>query len=99
MSQNFDSADERYTIRHLTGQVRSVIVQGMFCLLHIRYIFFLSVIHPLLKWQSPLVDLLCPFLVRNLCAMHAFYGLLTRSTNLFSFFSFVRRLLPLSVNM
>ena len=35
----FDSTEERYTIRHLTGQVRSVIIQRTFCSLHIRYIF------------------------------------------------------------
>ena len=56
MNQIFDSTDERYTVRHLTGQVRSVIAQRMFCPLHIRYIFVLSVIHPLLIRQSPLVD-------------------------------------------
>ena len=56
MNQIFDSTDERYTVHHLTGQVRSVIVQRTFCPLHIRYIFVLSVIHPLLIRQSPLVD-------------------------------------------
>ena len=56
MNQIFDSIEERYTIRHLTGQVRSVIVQRTFCALHVRYIFVLSVIHPLLIRQSPLVD-------------------------------------------
>ena len=56
MNQIFDSTGERYTIRYLTGQVRSVIVQRTFCALHIRYIFVLSVIHPLLIRQSPLVD-------------------------------------------
>ena len=43
MNQTFDSTDERYTIRHLTGQVPSVIVQRTFFQLHIRYIFVLSV--------------------------------------------------------
>ena len=43
MNQIFDSTDERYTIRHLTGQVRSNIVQRTFCPLHFRYIFILSV--------------------------------------------------------
>ena len=56
MNQIFDSTTEKYTIRHLTGRVRSVIVQRMFCPLCIRYIFVLSVIHPLLIQQSPLVD-------------------------------------------
>ena len=56
MNQIFASTDERYTVRHLTCQVRSVTVQQTFCLLHIRYIFVLSVIHPLLIRQSPLVD-------------------------------------------
>ena len=35
----FDSTEERYTIRHLTGQVRSVIIQRTFCPLYIWYIF------------------------------------------------------------
>ena len=52
MNQIFDSTDERYTIR----QVRSVIVQRTFCPLHIRYIFVLTLIYPLLIRQSPLVD-------------------------------------------
>ena len=52
MNQIFDSTDERYTIRHLAGQVRSVICDQ----LHLRYIFVLSVLHPLLIRQSPLVD-------------------------------------------
>ena len=56
MNQIFDSTDERYTIRHLTGQVRSVIVQRTFCSLHIRLIFVLSVLNPLLIRQSSLVD-------------------------------------------
>ena len=43
MNQIFDSTDERCTIRHLTNQVRSVTVQRTFLLLHIRYIFVLSV--------------------------------------------------------
>ena len=43
MNQIFDSTDERYTIRHQTGQVRSVIVQRRICPLHIWYIFVLSV--------------------------------------------------------
>ena len=61
MNQIFDSTDERYTIPHLTGQVRSVIVQQTLCPLHIQYIFVVSVIHPLLIRQSLLVD-------RSLCA-------------------------------
>ena len=56
MNQIFDSTNERFIIRHLTGQVRSVNVQRTFCPLLIRYIFVLSVIHPLLIRQSPLVD-------------------------------------------
>ena len=56
MNQIFDSIDERYSIRHLTGQVRSVIVQRTFYTLHIRYMFVFSVIHPLFIRQSTLVD-------------------------------------------
>ena len=56
MNHIFDLTDERYHIRHLTGQVRSVIVQRTFYPLHIRYKFVLSVIHPLLIRQSTLVD-------------------------------------------
>ena len=56
MNQIFDSTDERYSIRHLTGLVRFVIVQRTFFPLHIWYIFVLSVIHPLLIRQSTLVD-------------------------------------------
>ena len=50
MNQMFDSTDERYSIRHLTGQVRSAVVQ--------RSIFVLSVIHPLhvLIRQITLID-------------------------------------------
>ena len=77
MNQIFDSTDERYTIRHLTGQVRSVIVQRTFCPLHIRYIFVLSVIHPLLIRQSPLVDrslsVTCPLHMRSSCVLCATY--------------------------
>ena len=79
MNQILDSTDERYTIRHLTGQARSVIVQRTFCPLHMRYIFVLSVIHPLLIRQGSLVDLLCPLLVRSICASHAIYALFIRS--------------------
>ena len=79
MNQIFDSTGEGYTIRHLTGQVRSVIVQRTFCALHIRYIFVLSVIHPLLIRQCPLVD---RFFVRYICVTHAFYALLTRSAKI-----------------
>ena len=77
MNQIFDSTDERYTIRHLADQVRSVIVQRTFCQLHIRYIFVLSVIHPLLIRQSPLVDrslfVTCPLLMRYSCVLCAPY--------------------------
>ena len=62
MNQSFHTTDERYFIRHLTDQVRSVIVQRSFYLLHTRYIFVMSVIHPLLIQQSTLV--LCPLPVR-----------------------------------
>ena len=55
INQIFDSTDERYTIRHLTGLVRSMIVQRTFCPLYIRYIFVLPVIHPLLLRQSTFV--------------------------------------------
>ena len=68
MNQLFDSTDERYSICHLTGQVRSVIVKRTFIPLHIRYIFVLSVIHPLLIRQSTLVDrslsITCPLNMR-----------------------------------
>ena len=77
MNQFFASTDERYTIRHLTGQVRSVIVQRTFCPLHIRYIFVLSIIHPLLIRQSPLVDrslsVTCPLHLRYACVLCAPY--------------------------
>ena len=56
MNQMFDSTDERYTISHVTGEVRSAIVQRTFCPLLIGYIFVLSVTHPLLVRQCPLVD-------------------------------------------
>ena len=73
MNQIYDSADEGYTIHHLTGQVRSVIIQRTFCPLHIWYIFVLSVIHPLLIWQSQLVDrslsVTCPLQMRYLCVL------------------------------
>ena len=55
MKQIFDSTDQRY-ISHLTSLVRYVIIQRTFCPLHIRYIFVLSVIHPLLIQKSLLVD-------------------------------------------
>ena len=77
MNQIFDSTDERYTIRHLTGQVRSVIVQRTFCPLHIRYMFVLSIMHSLLIWQSPLVDgslsVTCPLHMRYSCVLCAPY--------------------------
>ena len=77
MNQSFDSTDERYSIHHLTGQVRSVIVQRTIYPLHIRYIFVLSVIHPLLIRQSPLVDrslsVTCPFNMRYSCVLCALY--------------------------
>ena len=56
MNHIFDSTEESYTIRHLTDRVRSVNVGRTFCPLNIRYIFTLSVIHPFLIRQSPLVD-------------------------------------------
>ena len=56
MNHIFDSTEESYTIRHLTDRVRSVNVERTFCPLNIRYIFTLSVIHPFLIQQSPLVD-------------------------------------------
>ena len=85
MNQLFDSTDERYSIRHLTGQVHFVIVLRTFCPLHVRYIFVLSVIHPLLIRQSPLVDssLSVTFQYIYICATHAFYALLTRSAKTF----------------
>ena len=80
MNQMFDSTDERYSIRHLAGQVRSVIVKRTFDPLHIRYIFVLSVIHPLVIRQSTLVDhslsVTCPFKYMRypcvLCAPYTF---------------------------
>ena len=77
MNQIFDSTEERYTFRYLTGQVRSVIVQHSFCPLHIRTIFVLSVIHPLLIRQSSLVDrslsATCPLHMRYSCILGAPY--------------------------
>ena len=71
MNQIFDLSDERYTIHHLTGQVRSVIVQRLFCPLHIRYIFpfvrFTSVTHTTVKSVS------LPFFV---CYLSVTYALL-----------------------
>ena len=121
MNQIFDPTDERHTtcIRHQTGQVRFVIVQPTFCPLHIRYIFVLSVTHPLLKRQSPLVGrslfVTYPLHIRYscvLCAPYTFREDPHRHRDLsFSspdkhrinislrFFLFVRRPLPLSVNM
>ena len=45
-----------YAIPHLTVLVRSVSVQRTFFPLLIRYLFVLSVKHPLPIMQSPLVD-------------------------------------------
>ena len=77
MNNIFDPSDERYSIRHLTGQVRFVIVQRTFYLLHKRYIFILSVIHPLLLRQSTLVDrslsVTCPLNMRYTCVLCAPY--------------------------
>ena len=77
MNQMFDSAEESHTIRHLTGQVRSVIVQRTFCPLHIRYIFVLSVIYLLLVRQSPSVDrslsATCPLQMPYSCVLCAHY--------------------------
>ena len=79
MNQMFDSTDERYTNRHLTGQVRCSIVQQTYCPLHIRYIFVLSIIHPLRIEQSPLVgrslSITCPLQMGYsyvLCAPYRF---------------------------
>ena len=77
MNQIFDSTEGRYSIRHLTGQVRSVIVPRTFCPLHIRYIFVLSVLYPLLIRQCPLVDrslsVAYPLLMRYSCVLCAPY--------------------------
>ena len=70
MSQIFDSTDERYITRYVTGQMRSVIVQRTF---RIWYIFVLSVIHPFL-YGSPLVDSSLPVA----CPLHNTYALLLR---------------------
>ena len=79
MNHIFDSTEESYTIRHLTDRVRSVNVERTFCLLNIWYIFILSVIHPFLIRQSPLVDhslsATCPLNMRYSCV----FELLTRS--------------------
>ena len=108
MNQIFDSTDERYTVRHLTGQVRSVIVQRRFCPLHIRYIFVLSVIHPLLIRQSPLVDRplsVTYALLMHFCAPYTFredpysHRNNLQHLKIFTFFLSVRRLLPLSGNL
>ena len=45
MNQFFDSTDERYSICHLTGQARSVIIQRTFYPLHIRFVRYTSVTH------------------------------------------------------
>ena len=47
MNQIFDSTEESYTIRHLTGQVRSVIVQrtSVAYTEHIRFVRYTSVTH------------------------------------------------------
>ena len=63
--------------RHLTGQERSVIVQRTFCPLHIRCVFVLLVIHPLLIRQSMLLDrslsVTCPLHIRHSCVLCAPY--------------------------
>ena len=65
------------TIRHLTGQVRSVIVQRTICPLHILYMFILSDLHPLLIRQSLLVghslSVTCPLHMRYSCVLCAPY--------------------------
>ena len=113
MNQSFDSTDGGYTIRHLTGLVRSVIVQRTFCPL--RSIFVLSIIHPLLIQQSPLVhhslSVTCPLHMRYsrvLSAPHTFrkdphrhrddfHHRMNTGLAFFAFSLSVRRLLPLSV--
>ena len=73
MNHIFDSTEESYTIRHLTDRVRSVNVERTFCQLNIWYIFTLSVIHPFLIQQSPLVDhslsATCPLNMRYSCVL------------------------------
>ena len=67
MNHIFDSTEESYTIRHLTDRVRSVNVERTFCPLN------LSVIHPFLIRQSPLVDhslsATCPLNMRYSCVL------------------------------
>ena len=73
MNHIFDSTEESYTIRHLTDRVRFMNVERTFCPLNIRYIFTLSVIHPFLIRQSPLVDhslsATCPLNMRYSCVL------------------------------
>ena len=79
MNHIFDSTEESCTIRHLTDRVRSVNVERTFCPLYIRYIFTLSVIHPFLIQQSPLVDhslsATCPLNMRYSCVLIALHTL------------------------
>ena len=75
MNHIFDSTEESYTIRHLTDRVCSVNVERTLCPLNIQYIFTLSVIHPFLIRQSPLVDhslsATCPLNMRYSCVLWA----------------------------
>ena len=48
MNQIFDSTNERFTIRHLTGQVRSVSPTNVLSIaytVHIRFVRYTSVTH------------------------------------------------------
>ena len=86
MNQIFYSTDERYSIRHLTGQVRFVIVKRTFYPLLIQYKFVFSVIHPLLIRQKTLVDRFFPLNMRYsciLCAPYTFRGDLHRHRDKF----------------
>ena len=109
----FDSIDERYSIRHLIGQVRSVIVQRTLYPLYIRYIFVLSVIHLLLIRQSRLVDrslsVSCPLNMRYSCVLctpytfreepHRHRDTFHHRINFFAVFLSLPRPLPLSGNV
>ena len=73
MNQMFDSTEEVYTIRHVAGHGRPVIVQLTLCPFLIRYIFVLPVIHHLLVRQCPLVvcslSVTCPVRISRPCVL------------------------------
>ena len=113
MNQKFDSIDERYSIRHLTGQVRSVIVQRTFYTLHIRYMFVFPLYIRYSYDKVRKLIVLCPLTMRYSCVLCAHYTfredfIATETTFItgahqinifFCIFLSVRRPLPLSGNM